>query len=183
MLKTLFLVFFRIGIFSFGGGYAMLPLIYKDIQTLGLLPSKEFSDIVALSQMTPGPIAVNAATYVGYKSAAFLGALFATLGVTLSSFVIILIIDSFFTKFKNNTLVKEIISGIRPVTVGMIASAVIFFAETSIFKGKIDFKNFFELINLPALGIFVLTIIGAKKYKLGPIALTVLAGIIGGFVL
>lgn len=186
MLKTLFFVFFRIGFFSFGGGYAMLPLIYKDIHSFGLIPAQEFSDIVALSQMTPGPIAVNAATYVGYKSAALLGATFATLGVILPSFIIILIIDSFFSKFKNNTIVKGIISGIRPATVGMIASAVIFFAETSIFKGKLsgfDFQKTLELLNLPALGIFVLTIIGAKKFKLGPITLTILAGIIGGFIL
>lgn len=186
MLKTLFFVFFKIGIFSFGGGYAMLPLIYKDIQTFGLIPVQEFSDIVALSQMTPGPIAVNAATYVGYKSAALLGATFATLGVTLPSFIIILIIDSFFTKFKENHLIKGVISGIRPATVGMIASAVIFFSETSIFKGKLtgfDFQKPLELVNLPAVGIFVLTIIGAKKLKLGPITLTVLAGIIGGLVL
>ena len=186
MLKTLFFVFFRIGFFSFGGGYAMLPLIYKDIQSFGLIPAQEFSDIVALSQMTPGPIAVNAATYVGYKSATFLGASFATLGVILPSFIIILFIDSFFTKFKNNNLVKGIISGIRPATVGMIASAVIVFAETSIFKGKLigfNFQKPLELLNLPALGIFVLTIIGAKKFKLGPITLTILAGIIGGLLL
>lgn len=182
MLRTLFFVFFKIGIFSFGGGYAMLPLIFQEIQTFGLIPVAEFSDIVALSQMTPGPIAVNAATYIGYKSAAFGGAILATLGVTLPSFIIILVIDSVFTKFKEDKVVKEIISGIRPATVGMIASAVIFFAETSIFKGGlsgIDLKEPLKLINLSALGIFVLTIIGAKKYKLGPITLTVLAGILG----
>lgn len=186
MFKMLFLIFFRIGIFSFGGGYAMLPLIYKDIQTFGLIPAQEFSDIVALSQMTPGPVAVNAATYVGYKSAAFLGATFATLGVILPSLIIILIIDSFFTKFKNNNLVKGIISGIRPATVGMIASAVIVFAETSIFKGDISGFNFqkpLALLNLPPLGITILTIIGAKKFRLGPVTLTILAGIIGGFLL
>lgn len=186
MLGTLFWVFFKIGIFSFGGGYAMLPLIYKEIQSLGLIPIREFSDIVALSQMTPGPIAVNAATYIGYKSASYLGATSATLGVTLPSFVIILIIDSVFTKFQENKIVKAVIAGIRPATVGMIASAVIFFAETSIVRGKLSGINLqepFKLINLFALGIFILTIIGAKKFKLGPITLTILAGIIGGLIL
>lgn len=186
MLTTLFLIFFRIGIFSFGGGYAMLPLIYKDIKALSLIPAQEFSDIVALSQMTPGPIAVNAATYVGYKSAAFLGATFATIGVALPSFIIILIIDLFFMKFKTNDYIKMIISGIRPATVGMIASAVIFLAETSIFKGKLsgmDLGKIFTFINLPALTIFALTIVGAIFFKLGPITLTILAGIIAGFIL
>lgn len=186
MLLKLFLVFFRIGLFSFGGGYVMLPLIYKEIQTLSLIPVQEFSDIVAISQMTPGPIAVNAATYIGYKSAAFTGAASATIGVALPSFMIILLIDSFFTKFKENITVKKIISGIRPATVGMIASAVIFFAETSIFTGKIsgiDWREPLKSINISALIIFILTMIGAKKFKIGPIALTILAGIIGGLIL
>lgn len=186
MLITLFIIFFRIGIFSFGGGYAMLPLIYQDIKTLNLIPVQEFSDIVALSQMTPGPIAVNAATYVGYKSAAFLGATFATIGVTLPSFIIILLIESFFTKFKTNSFIKKIISGIRPATVGMIASAVIFFAETSIFNRELsgmDLTKILNFINLPALGIFALTIVGATIFKLGPISLLILAGIIAGFIL
>lgn len=186
MLGKLFLVFFKIGLFSFGGGYAMLPLIYKEIQTMGLIEAQEFSDIVALSQMTPGPIAVNAATYIGYKSAAFWGATFATIGVTVPSFIIILLIDSFFNKFKANQIVKEIISGIRPATVGMIASAVIFFAETSIFKvglSGIDWREPLKSINISALAIFILTMIGAKKFKIGPITLTILAGIIGGLIL
>lgn len=186
MLGKLFSIFFKIGVFSFGGGYAMLPLIYQEIQTLGLIPVREFADLVALSQMTPGPIAVNAATYIGYKSAAFWGATFATIGVTLPSFIIILVIDSVFIKFKENRIVKGIIAGIRPATVGMIASAVIFFAETSILKGKlsgIDLKEPLKLVNLSALVIFILTIIGSKKLKLGPITLTILAGILGGLIL
>lgn len=186
MLLKLFLVFFRIGLFSFGGGYVMLPLIYKEIQTLSSIPVQEFSDIVAISQMTPGPIAVNAATYVGYKSAAFTGAASATIGVALPSFILILLIDSFFTKFKENITVEKIISGIRPATVGMIASAVLFFAETSIFTGKlsaIDWREPLKAINIPALIIFILTMIGAQKFKIGPITLTILAGIIGGLIL
>lgn len=186
MLIKLFLVFFRIGLFSFGGGYAMLPLIYQEVQALALIPVQEFSNIVAISQMTPGPIAVNAATYIGYQSAAFLGATFATLGVTLPSFIIILIIDSVFNKFKENKIVTKVISGIRPATVGMIASAVIFFAETSIFKGKlsgIDWHEPLQSVNLYAFLIFILTIFGVKRLKLGPITLTILAGIIGGLLL
>ncbi|MGE5605695.1 MAG: chromate transporter, partial [Bacteroidota bacterium] len=118
--------------------------------------------------------------------AAFWGATFATIGVTVPSFIIILLIDSFFNKFKANQIVKEIISGIRPATVGMIASAVIFFAETSIFKvglSGIDWREPLKSINISALAIFILTMIGAKKFKIGPITLTILAGIIGGLIL
>ena len=187
MLATLFWIFFKIGIFSFGGGYAMLPLIFKEIQVLGLMPVKEFSDIVALSQMTPGPIAVNAATYIGYKSALFWGATVATVGVTLPSFLIILVIDSVFTKFKESMVVKAILSGIRPATVGMIASAVIFFMKTSILKGGLSvtelLKEPWQALDPAPLAIFTLTIIGATRFKLGPITLTILAGILGGLFL
>lgn len=187
MLGALFWIFFKIGLFSFGGGYAMLPLIYKEIQRIGLIPVQEFSDIVALSQMTPGPIAVNAATYVGYKSAFFWGAVFATLGVTIPSFLIIIIIDSLFTKYQENKVIQRIILGIRPATVGMIGSAVIFLAQTSILKQGISIGRLLidpiNSINLSALAIFALTILGAKKFKIDPITLTILSGIVGAFLL
>lgn len=183
----LFYIFFKIGLFSFGGGYAMLPMIYQDVQTFGLMPAQEFSDVVALSQMTPGPIAVNAATYVGYKSAGFLGAIFATIGVSLPAFFIILLISAFIKKFKSSEVVKSVMDGIRPATVGLIASAVIFIAKTSIFKeGFFSLKMFsnpLQYVSLPSILIFVLTIILSLKTKLGPIALTILAGVIGAFIL
>jgi len=102
----LFVSFFKVGLFSFGGGYAMLPMIYQEIDAFGLT-MKEFSDVVAISQMTPGPIAVNAATYVGYKAAGFLGSAFATLGVSLPSFILISIIVLVFNKFKTNSIVQS----------------------------------------------------------------------------
>ena len=83
---TLFAMFFRIGLFSFGGGLAMLPLIFQSVKDFGMMTTSEFSDLVALSQVTPGPIAVNAATYVGFNGAGIPGALAATLGVALPSF-------------------------------------------------------------------------------------------------
>ena len=84
---TLFVMFFRIGLFSFGGGLAMLPLIFQSVKDFGMMTASEFSDLVALSQVTPGPIAVNAATYVGFNGAGIPGALAATLGVALPSFI------------------------------------------------------------------------------------------------
>lgn len=183
----LFYVFFKVGLFSFGGGYVMLPMIYKEIGTFNLMSAREFSDVVALSQMTPGPIAVNAATYVGYKTAGFLGAIFATLGVSLPCMIIVLIVSAFFYKFKSSKVVQAVLSGIRPATVGMIASAVIFFSQNSIFTANIFsselFRNPLKVISIPALIIFGLTIFCTKKLKMGPITLTLLAGIVGAFIL
>ncbi|HYH05355.1 MAG TPA: chromate transporter [Bacillota bacterium] len=179
----LFYVFFKVGLFSFGGGYAMLPMIYQDIQTFGLMEAREFSNVVALSQVTPGPIAVNAATYVGFRSAGWGGAIFATLGVCLPSIIIILIIAVFMVKFKNSPVVQAVLQGIRPATVGMLAAAVIFFAKTSLVSaGFFSLKmmqNPLEFISLPALVIFFLTIWASKKGKVGPIPLTLLAGVAG----
>jgi chromate transporter len=181
----LFYIFFKVGLFSFGGGYVMLPVIYQDIQTFGLMSTREFSNVVALSQVTPGPIAVNAATYVGYQSAGLGGAIFATLGVALPSLIIVLIVAALMDKFKTDPTVQAVLEGIRPATVGMLGSAVIFFAATSLVNGQFSgavFQNLGKYLNLPALIIFGLTLLASKKTKLGPIALTILAGIAGAVI-
>jgi chromate transporter len=181
----LFYVFFKVGLFSFGGGYVMLPVIYQDIQAFGLMPAREFSNVVALSQMTPGPIAINAATYVGYQSAGLGGAIFATLGVSLPSLMIVLIIAALMDKFKTNPTIQAILQGIRPATVGMLGAAVIFFATTSLVNGQFSgaaFHNPGSYFNLPALAIFGLTLLASKKTKLGPITLTILAGVVGAVI-
>jgi len=174
----LFFSFFKIGLFSFGGGYAMLPLIYQEIGAYGLT-MKEFSDVVAISQMTPGPIAVNAATYVGYKAAGFWGSAFATFGVSLPSFILIMLISTIFKKFQTNTTVQAALDGIRPATVGMIASAIVFFANTSLVDISLISEGFWKIFSLPSIAIFAFTIVGSKYLKLGPILLTLAGGILG----
>lgn len=178
----LFLSFFKVGLFSFGGGYAMLPMIYQEIEGFGL-SMEEFSDVVAISQMTPGPIAVNASTYVGHRAAGFLGSAVATLGVSLPSFILVFIISAAFDKFKNNKLVQKALDGIRPATVGMIASAVVFFAKTSIFNLSLIGEGFWKIFSLPSIIIFIVTIIGSEKFKIGPIILTLIGGILGALIL
>lgn len=178
----LFIAFFKIGAFSFGGGYAMLPMIYKEIEAFGLSMT-EFTDVVAISQMTPGPIAVNAATYVGYKSAGVLGSTFATFGVALPSFILIMIIVSVFDKFKTNRFINGALEGIRPATVGMISSAVIFFSKTSLLDLTKLADGFWQIFSIQSILIFVLTIIGSKKLKLGPIVLTLAGGVLGAILL
>jgi chromate transporter len=179
--------FFKIGMFAFGGGYVILPMIYQEIQKFGIMTPQDFSDIVALSQMTPGPIAVNASTFVGFKFAGMWGATFATLGVCLPSFILVLLIIAFMDKFKTSPVVQAVLTGIRPATVGLVASAVLLFARTSIlregFFSMEMFKNPLALISIPSLIIFALTILCSVRFKLGPITLTLLAGVVGAFIL
>lgn len=121
----LFGSFFRIGAFTFGGGYAMIPLIHKEaVEEKQWVSDKEVLDIIAIAESTPGPIAVNTATFVGYKAAGILGAACATLGVVLPSFLIISVISLFFTQFKENQWVAFAFEGIRAAVVVLMVQAI-----------------------------------------------------------
>ncbi|MBP0975045.1 MAG: chromate transporter [Oscillospiraceae bacterium] len=121
----LFLTFMKIGAFTFGGGYAMIPLIQKEVcENKKWLNEKEISDIVAISESTPGPIAINAATFVGYKTSGFLGACMATIGVVLPSFLIISLISLILTQFQNIRAVKYAFMGIRAAVLALILKAL-----------------------------------------------------------
>ena len=125
MILNLFLTFFKIGAFTFGGGYAMLPIIQREIvDKKNLIDSEEFMDAAALAQASPGPIAVNISIYVGYRIHGFWGALACTLGTILPSFITILLIAVYFYKFRENPIVDKVFGGIRPAIVALILSAV-----------------------------------------------------------
>jgi chromate transporter len=163
----LFYTFFKIGLFSFGGGYAMLPLIQQEVTLSNKwITVKEFIDIVAISQITPGPIAINSATYIGYKISGILGSIFATIGVVMPSIIIMLIICKFFFKFKNNKYVENAFLGLRPATVGLVAAAAILVSNSSF----IDYKSVI---------IFLFAFMASYKYKANPILLTIISAIIG----
>ncbi|SDZ14066.1 chromate transporter [Proteiniborus ethanoligenes] len=168
----LFITFFKIGLFSFGGGYAMLPLIQTEVVDVNSWISiSEFTDIVAISQVTPGPIAVNSATYIGYTvTNSVIGSFFATLGVTLPSVIIMLIICNFFFKFKNNKYVENAFVGLRPVVVGLVLSAMLLLINKETF---IDYKSII---------FFALAFLATWKLKMNPILITLLAGIAGYFI-
>ncbi|MCX7883514.1 MAG: chromate transporter [Caloramator sp.] len=143
IIIKLFLIFAKIGAFSIGGGYAMLPFIQREIiDNNHYLSLKEFSDILAISQMTPGPIAINSATFVGYKIAGVLGSIAATLGIVLPSFLMIIIIASFFVKFYDKKEVKAAFLGIRPAVLGLLAAAAYSVTITNV----IDIKSIFVFI-------------------------------------
>lgn len=164
----LFLVFAKIGVFGFGGGMAMLPMIYQGAKEFGLMSADEFSNLVAISQVTPGPIAVNAATYVGFNCAGYTGAAAATFGVALPSFILVTLACYFLSRFKDSKAVDGAFAGIRPVTVGLIASAVIFMGQSA----------FAEVSLVPCL-ITLGTIVLAGKFKVSPILIVIGAGVIG----
>lgn len=122
----LFLSYLKIGFFGFGGGYAMLSLIQDEIVTRhAWISSAEFSDILAVSQITPGPVAINSATYIGYTVAGFWGSALATTAVCLPCLTLMMLMTHFFLKLKGNPYLKGAIGGIRPVVIGMIAAAVL----------------------------------------------------------
>ena len=145
----LFYVYLKIGIFGFGGGYAMLSLIQADVvDRYGWISSQEFTDIVAISQMTPGPIGINSATYIGYTAIhnagyspamAVLGSCLTTFAVCLPSFLLVLAISYAFAKFRNNKYVAAAFYGLRPATVGLIAAAALLLMNSENF---IDYKSF-----------------------------------------
>ena len=180
----LFLLFAKIAVLTFGGGYAMIPLFQYELVTKnGLISGNEFANLIALAQVTPGPIGLNAATYIGYQQYGFFGALCATVGVVLPSLVLIILLVYSLDKIKDNPYFKNILQCIRAVTLGLIFSAVIFFAETSIFtapfstlwKGKIsDFG-----ISWVGTVIFVLIFCLQKFTKLSVLYLMIIAAVLG----
>ncbi len=164
-ILKLFLSFFKIGAFTFGGGYAMLPLIKKEIiEVHGWLTVKEFIDILAVVEMTPGPVAVNSATFLGYKVAGVLGSIAATVGVVLPSVIIILIIAHFLSKFRKSPYVDYAFRGIRPVVLGLVTAAALTVFRDAIIDIKgliigavifclVSFKNLHPIIAIVAAGI------------------------------
>ena len=128
----LFFIFLKIGAVSFGGGYGMISLIREDCLSLAWLTESELLNFIAVAESTPGPIAVNMATFVGSSQAGVLGALCATLGMVLPSFIIILIIAKFFSKFAENRYIKTVLVSIRPFVVGMILSAGLYLMASAI---------------------------------------------------
>ncbi|MFR7989145.1 MAG: chromate transporter [Anaerovoracaceae bacterium] len=164
----LFLVFAKIGLFGFGGGMAMLPMIYQGAKTFSLMSADEFSNLVAISQVTPGPIAVNAATYVGFNCAGYTGAAVATFGVALPSFILVTLACYFIRKFKDSQVIEGAFTGIRPVTVGLIAAAVIFMGQSA-----------FAELDPVACVIAPATVILVGKFKVSPILIVVVSGVIG----
>ena len=181
----LFSVFFKIGLFSFGGGLAMIAFIQQEIISRNWLTPAEFSQVVTISQMTPGPVAVNAATFVGARVcdsshlASFFGSLVATLGVSLPSFILILLVAGSLKKFSSSQAVKSILHGIRPAVIGFLLAAVLVFLKLTLFPLLPD--------SMPGrfhpAGLLLVCLLFYLHYyrKISPIPLILLAGVLGFF--
>lgn len=173
----LFYTFFKIGLFGFGGGYAMLSMIQGEVVTrYEWVSSQEFTDIVAISQMTPGPIGINAATYVGFTSTGSIwGSVIATFAVVLPSFILMLTISKFFLKYQKHPVVESVFNGLRPAVVGLLASAALVLMNTENFGSPINDTYSFVI----SIIIFLVAFIGTRQYKVNPILMIIACGIAG----
>lgn len=185
LFLQLFYTFFKIGLFGFGGGYAMLSMIQGEVVTRhGWISAQEFTDIVAISQMTPGPIGINSATFVGYSTLidagytpamAVLGSATATFAVILPSFILMLIISRYFLKFQKHPVVMAVFSGLRPAVVGLLAAAALLLMNSENFGSPTDDMRSFIISCL----IFLVVFIATRHFKISPILMIVLSGVAG----
>ncbi|HIZ54953.1 MAG TPA: chromate transporter [Firmicutes bacterium] len=171
----LFLSFLQIGLFSFGGGYAAIPLIQDQIvATHGWLSMPEFTDLITISQMTPGPIAINSATFVGIKIAGIPGAVIATVGCVLPSCIIVTLLAKLYLKYRNMDILQKILTTLRPAVVAMIASAGISIL-ISAFWGSNTIISMLEP-NWSMVIIFIICFVLLQKIKMKPIIVMLMAG-------
>ena len=178
----LFYTFFKIGLFGFGGGYAIISMIQGEVVTRHeWLSSNEFTDIIAISQMTPGPIGINSATYVGYSAVVnagyshavgILGSTIATVSVVLPSFILMVLISKFFLKYQKHPIIASVFEGLRPGVVGLLAAAALVLMNGENF-GTYNWQILTSII------LFAGTFIASYRYKVNPILLIVICGIIG----
>lgn len=169
----LFLSFLQIGAFSFGGGYACLPLIQKQVVDVHQwLTMSELTDLITISQMTPGPIAVNSATFVGEKIGGVLGGIAATLGCIFPSLILVTLIAYFYLKYRHLDFLQRILKALRPAVVAMIASSGLTILLNALFGDVIVFSQ----LKIAMLVIFGVCLVLLMKYKMNPIAVMILAG-------
>lgn len=167
----LFFVYFKIGLFGFGGGYAMLSLIqHAVVEEYAWLTDTQFTDIVAISQMTPGPVGINSATYIGYvASGSVWGAVIATFSVCLPSFILMLVVSRLLIKYKQNKWIEALFSGLRPAIVGLIAAAAL---------SLMTIQNFPDL---KSILMCIVAFVVVKYLNIHPILMIVIAGVVGFF--
>lgn len=185
LFLQLFYTFFKIGLFGFGGGYAMISLIQGDVVTAHhWITSSQFADIVAVSQSTPGPIGINSATYVGYTAVVnaghsivvgILGSVIATIAVVLPSFLLVLVVMKVLSKYREHRVTKQVFSFIRPAVVGLIAAAALLLMTPENFgTPSADGWRFYANI-----GLFLFAFVGTLKFNISPIRMLVICALAG----
>lgn len=179
MIIKLFFSFLQVGLFSVGGGYAAIPLIqYQIVEVHKLMTLAEFTDLITIAEMTPGPISINSATFVGTRLAGTFGAIICTLGVIIPSFCICLLLAYFYYKYRKFTGVQKVLSALRPAVVALITSAAISILSLGLFgtnEGHIVLSD----IRLIELGLFIGSLYLLRKYKLNAISIIFGTGVVG----
>ncbi|MDD5936673.1 MAG: chromate transporter [Clostridiales bacterium] len=179
MILTLFISFLKVGLFSVGGGYAAIPLIQNQIvELLGLMTMAEFTDLITIAEMTPGPISINSSTFVGMRLNGIPGVLICTLGVVLPAFIICLTLAFFYYKYRNFSGVQTVLSALRPAVVALIAGAGLNILLLGLFnadKTSINFGDF----RIIEFGLFAGALFLLRKYKLNAITVIFGTGVIG----
>ncbi|MGM7723329.1 chromate transporter [Metabacillus sp. Hm71] len=177
MLLELFILFFIIGTVSFGGGYAMIPVIEREVTSRGWLTTSDFADAVALAGMTPGSIASNSATIIGFKVAGFPGAMVSTIAISLPSLLLILVIAMFLYKIHKNSLVKSAFYGLRPIVTSLILYAAI---KLAISNGVLSASLSWDMITM--LMIFGFSLTALLYFRVHPVLIILGAGVSGMFI-
>lgn len=178
MYIKIFFSFVQIGLFSIGGGYAALPLIEQILVNQNhWITMGQFTDLITIASMTPGPIAINASTFVGTKLGGIPGAIVATAGCITPSCIIVITLAHFYYKYKNLKSIKKILETLRPVVVALIGTAGVAIITVA-FWGSKEIGSLKDL-NLTAIGIFLFCYIISKKTKINPIGIIVISGLIG----
>lgn len=181
LLLQLFIAFLQVGLFSVGGGYAAIPLIREQIVNIyGLMTLEEFSDLITVAEMTPGPISVNSATFVGMRVAGVPGVIICTLGCILPSSCICLALAYFYYKYRTVKGVQTVLGALRPAVIALIGSAGMSILFLAIFQAELS-EIVLSNIRYVELGIFVVSLYLLRKYKLNAITIIFGSGIIGTF--
>ncbi len=183
IILRLFLEFFKTGLFSIGGGLATLPFLFKMAENYGWFTSEQLTNMIAISESTPGPIGVNIATYVGYtvENLGVIGALSATLSLVLPSLIVILIIAGFLEKFRDNKIVKNVFYGLRPAVIGMLCVSLITIFKSTFFNSEANsLLEMFDITKIFLFAILTFLVFKFKKHPILYIAIGAAAGIVFG---
>lgn len=178
-LYHLFTGFFKIGLFTIGGGYAMLPLMQEEIARYGWITPAEFIDIIAIAEMTPGAIAVNTATFAGFRTAGIIGAIVATAALALPSLLIIVPLSNFWEVHREHPILKAVFNGIKPAVAGLIGAAAIYIGRTALLYDPLLSKGDGFPVDLRSLIIAAAVFFAVRKFRVDPIKTIIVSGIAG----
>ena len=177
----LFFTFFMIGAFTFGGGYAMLPLVQAEVLEKGWMPLSEIVNFIAVSESTPGPFAINIATYIGSEMGGLFGSICATLGVVMPSFLIILIVARCFDRFRSSKIVSGAMSGLKPAVVGLISAAILSIAKAMVAPTGVFAVNTGLAVSLVIFAIALFLVLKKKAHPVLIICLGAALGVAAGY--